>query len=368
MSQNKEWSAFVLMPFDPQFTPIYVELIVPALEEIGYSVERADSFLGQRHILKEIVRKIDLSDLIVAELTTLNANVMYELGIAHALLKPTITIIQDVEELPFDLRPYTTIPYSTRFNEVGKLKDELQKLGQGLQNGSAIFANPVSDFAPSVLQKIQEIILVAQPITVTIDENKLSPTWLDLVGEGVEQLEVVAAVAVRLSAAITEMGQKMTLRTDQLNNVNNSGVANAPAIIYKIVKAVSDDLLVYASQTETELQDFREAWNTFSNNYQLLLINSTISTEEDLQAVSTFVVQLSDFQNILGGTMTSVTGFRDNIRNLPDVSKHIMQARKTAVEAVNHMLEELTIIDSSIARLINITSEMIQIYQTGKQQ
>ena len=66
--------AFVIMPFDAEFTPIYEQLIKPALEEVGYEVLRADSFFNQQNILRDIIRGMFNADLVVAELTTLNAN------------------------------------------------------------------------------------------------------------------------------------------------------------------------------------------------------------------------------------------------------------------------------------------------------
>lgn len=62
-------NAFVIMPFDPEFQSVYDDLIKPALEEAGYDVERADSFLDQQNILSDIVRGIGDADLVVAELT-----------------------------------------------------------------------------------------------------------------------------------------------------------------------------------------------------------------------------------------------------------------------------------------------------------
>jgi nucleoside 2-deoxyribosyltransferase len=38
---------------------------------------------------------------------------MYELGIAHALGKPVVPIVQDTNDLPFDLQSYRFIVYQT---------------------------------------------------------------------------------------------------------------------------------------------------------------------------------------------------------------------------------------------------------------
>ena len=83
---NAEKFAFVVMPFEDVFNDIYFNNIEKCLSSENYLVKRADSFLHQRNILKDIVQNIDRADLIIADVTRLNPNVIYELGIAHSLL------------------------------------------------------------------------------------------------------------------------------------------------------------------------------------------------------------------------------------------------------------------------------------------
>src|SRR5947209_8635601 len=100
------------MPFRPEFDHLYRDLIAPVLEAEGLGVSRADDPLHQRNILKGIIAGIDSAHLIVADITGLNPNVMYELGVAHALGRPVVMLTQNVEDAPFDLRGYTLTPYS----------------------------------------------------------------------------------------------------------------------------------------------------------------------------------------------------------------------------------------------------------------
>ena len=78
-------TAFILMSFEPTFVPIYEQIIKPALEDAGFDVARADSVLSQQNILRDVIKGIATADLVVADLTTSNPNVMYELGICHGL-------------------------------------------------------------------------------------------------------------------------------------------------------------------------------------------------------------------------------------------------------------------------------------------
>lgn len=96
--------AFVLMPFSVEFQPVFEELIRPALKEAGFEVSRADSVLDQQNILNDIVGGIHSADLVVADLTGLNPNVLYELGLCHGLNIPAVLLTQDIDEVPFDLR------------------------------------------------------------------------------------------------------------------------------------------------------------------------------------------------------------------------------------------------------------------------
>jgi hypothetical protein len=56
---------------------------------------------------------INNAKVLVAELTSKNPNVFYELGIAHALQKPVVLISSNEEDVPFDLKHIRVIYYET---------------------------------------------------------------------------------------------------------------------------------------------------------------------------------------------------------------------------------------------------------------
>jgi hypothetical protein len=140
-------SAFVLMPFGDDWDEIYRGLFASPLQEAGYAVARADSFLTHRNVLRDIIRGIADADLIVAELSVPNPNVLYELGVAQGLGKATVLVAQDLDEVPFDLRSYRIELYSTTFTEVEDFRERLKKIGLDHLGGHLEFGSPVSDFA-----------------------------------------------------------------------------------------------------------------------------------------------------------------------------------------------------------------------------
>ena len=67
---------------------------------------------GVPDIVKEIKRMIRGSKAVIADLSGSKPNVLYELGIAHALRRPTIHICSTpLSKLPFDVRNWRTLEY-----------------------------------------------------------------------------------------------------------------------------------------------------------------------------------------------------------------------------------------------------------------
>lgn len=104
-------TCFVLMPFEEKFTIIY-ETVVNALEGV-MTCTRADDLTIGKPILERILYGIRSAELIIADITGLNANVLYEVGLAHTHTKNVLLLTQDIAEVPFDLRGFFCHRYST---------------------------------------------------------------------------------------------------------------------------------------------------------------------------------------------------------------------------------------------------------------
>ena len=144
--KNEMSSAFVLMPFDEGFAPVYSEFIKPVLESVGVVVSRADNIESQQNILRDVMGGIGGSDLIIADLTSSNPNVYYELGVAHASRKPVIHLTQSLEEVPFDLRSHRLIEYSTHFSKIEEAREKLRNYAEAFLRGELLIGSPVTDF------------------------------------------------------------------------------------------------------------------------------------------------------------------------------------------------------------------------------
>jgi tetratricopeptide (TPR) repeat protein len=113
---------FILMPFGIKanadgskidFDRVYQDLIAPAVRDAELEPIRADHEVTGGIIHKPMFERLILCPFAVADLTTANANVYYELGVRHAF-KPfsTVQIIAEASRLPFDVQMLRTIPYA----------------------------------------------------------------------------------------------------------------------------------------------------------------------------------------------------------------------------------------------------------------
>lgn len=115
---------FVLMPFVKDFDDIYKLGIKEAAKICDIKAERLDDQLFGEGMMERTYRQIDIADIIIADLSTRNANVFYELGYAHAKDKLCILITKDASDIPFDLKHRRHVVYG---NSISFLKDELVK-------------------------------------------------------------------------------------------------------------------------------------------------------------------------------------------------------------------------------------------------
>lgn len=115
----------IMMPFCASFDPVYAA-IKKACEDIIEPV-RVDDFYGSDVIVDTVFRIIEEAKLIVADVTSQNANVLYEAGLAHGRNRIVVFLTQHRDHVPFDLNRIRYIKYEPSDRGLEKLTHDLSQ-------------------------------------------------------------------------------------------------------------------------------------------------------------------------------------------------------------------------------------------------
>lgn len=199
---NTGKTCFIIMPFSQtegtegstlnkeELEYIYTNVIKEAVSQYKVKsdamfteIARYESNFGS--IIDGVIDKLNDSDLVIADLTGLNPNVMYELGVRHTLKRGTIIISQEVQKLPSDLRDYICIQYNYSNSTVKQkenyvhfceqLHKAISELFSGKKHDSPVLAylsQKQKFWAEDEVKKVKENIVVWTYIVEQYDEIK----------------------------------------------------------------------------------------------------------------------------------------------------------------------------------------------------
>lgn len=143
-------SCFIITPIGKdnsetrrQADGLITSVIDPVLAEFSFKscvAHRIDS-LGS--ITNQIISHILDDELVIADLTGLNPNVMYELAVRHATGKPVICLAEKGTNLPFDITAERTVFYTNDMQGVEDLKNSLRNMIKVIPLEENVIDNPI---------------------------------------------------------------------------------------------------------------------------------------------------------------------------------------------------------------------------------
>ncbi len=149
MRGNK--SCFIITPIGATNSEIFrhakgvIESVLkPTLSEYGFDrIEAAYEINISGLITTQIVERIVKADLVIANLTNNNSNVMYELALRHVMAKPIIHICENGQNLPFDIKDNRVIFYENDMLGVCELKEAIRKYVEEIKIVEKNDSNPI---------------------------------------------------------------------------------------------------------------------------------------------------------------------------------------------------------------------------------
>ena len=162
LEEDKLKECFIITPIGSTDSEIFKKtegliksVLAPVLKEFGFTPMPAHHIDSTGSINKQIIEKIVNSELVIANLTGINPNVMYELAIRHSFGKRVITVAELGTKLPFDIIDQRTIFYSDSMHGSEKFKPELTKaIRKCLEENLEVqnVSNPVFDAVKQIAE------------------------------------------------------------------------------------------------------------------------------------------------------------------------------------------------------------------------
>jgi hypothetical protein len=116
---------FIVMPFGSEWSNEVHRTLADACRAAFVQPVRGDDLFTPTDILVDIWHSINGADFMIADITGRNANVLYELGIAHTLAKPVLIVSRSAADIPIDLGTRRVILYGQPDGNTAVALDDL---------------------------------------------------------------------------------------------------------------------------------------------------------------------------------------------------------------------------------------------------
>ena len=355
MVEPREFSVFALMPLSEEFRSVFDDFVKAVFEDIDeaqFTVTLASDIQNQQSILQDIVARIARSDLIVADLTDRNPNVFYELGLAHALQRPVILLTQDIEDVPFDLKPYRILEYSTHFAKIQIAEATLRDYAQKFARNEIQFGSPVSDYHPDI--RATPAGQLTQQITSQGDEGD-ERGFLDHIIDVVEDYNALAIIATDLTTA---MGRDVTtpigMATGELERLASGGRMAEPRAAQAVARRLARHITGFNESLKEGNASYSEILQRTEFSLEFVAQFVTTADEQREEELKLQFDQLRKFRDTALNTRKTCIELAETADELPRIERRLNRALADLSDQLRHFGSNLERTVASVTRALNI--------------
>lgn len=299
--------------------------------------------------MRDIVEPIYKADVVIADLTGLNPNVMYELGIAHTFNKKTIVITKDdLSKLPFDLKQYRAKDYSTHFKKFAELIDYLKINMEGAVKGTVSYSNPVKDFMTLAgLENTNQF----QEKGIELEEDT-DKGFLDFLAEIEENANSLSEEIDSLNEEIKIMSDGVSKSAEEIERVNKAGGNGVASFVRKESKEVARYISEFAMKLRTHNQKIEILWDEVENNTLGLLENKYANQEGNQESLIGYLCSLKGMSVAITESNSSVEELKDSMNDNIGLERSMNQAIRFVVDDLSTYVSNTQRIALSIDKII----------------
>ncbi len=351
-SMSKKPIVFVITPFNRDALDMYEE--IKRRFEDKFTFTNAGDLESQQNIIKDIVEGINQADIILADLTGLNPNVFYELGLSHAMNKKTIIITQDLDELPFDVRSYRATEYSLLFNKLPKFIEELDRLLTGAADNSIRFGNPVSDYVSGYPANIEtapgQVSVPAQETEMPAETDNRGV--FDYIADITENTTGMNQEIFSIAQEMNDMSASIREATQKIQRAQKNG-GDITAYTRAVCRKLADPITLFSNQLKEHVDNAAAFWDLVENSYLALLDNPHIRAEKNLNDLKESLHSLDSLHQSISISNASIIQLQEKTRSCRGFEQRLNQAISLLINETDGYLSFTNVLDSSIDRIVS---------------
>jgi len=349
MSEIRILKVFMIMPFEEEFFKVYEELNGKLGDKYEFSNAEAEN--NQQNILSDIIPPLFNADVVIADLTGTNPNVMYELGLAHCFKKKTIMITQDaLSDLPFDLKQYRAKNYSTHFVKISELIDYVKTNLEGVEAGTVLFSNPVLDYYG--VNEIEDF-LIPQSEEIIEIESIDEKGFLDFISELEEDGDNLTNCIESIIQNLNSMTSTIDHSAQEIGRVNKTGGSGTVSFVRKETKKVAKSIEEFSSILSEGSKKIYSLWDRIEANSFGLIENPYTHSEGNKENLIAYLRSINNMKEGIIGSRESIIGFKQaSLANI-GVERSLNQAIRFLDNDLQEFLDNMDRISISVDKIIN---------------
>lgn len=316
---------------------IWEKVLQPATLQFGLTAVRADKMAEPGEIPAQIFELLRDAEVVIADVTKGNPNVMYELGMRHT--RDLLTLqIGEYERLPFDVNVIRTIQFTrTEAGQIDLRNELVAQLRAGLE-GRATQLTPTRIFmaaTPAGPDPDALALAVAASAQPDDDSEVEEPGFIDLLAEGEAALVSINRILDETTENIEVIGAEVNDSATALQRSDNEGRGFAGRL--RVAKELAEKWNGPADLLEAQADEYGREVDSLIAMIEYI-VTKIEDGEESVEETRVFLESMADLAENAGEANVNIAEMATQARDTRKISRVLNDVGTRINRALNRFI------------------------------
>lgn len=340
-----------------QALDVFEQVIEPACRTHDLEPVRADQIALPGEITTQILRHLRDDDLVIADISGGNPNVMYELGLRHSTGKPVIQI-GEYGQLPFDVAGVRTIQFSRSERGLIEARRQLERTLSAFLVDGADTLTPgnlwlTADEDKAAISDLESIAEEYEPDDLATEDEDGLIERVEKLEESLESLTAVSGEIVETMEDLGEIAESSTAEMQAAAEAANS--RERLAILARFSSKISPPAERLEGLTTRFEKEFAEIDSSVIHLARIMVAHPQVASRNDRAA---FVEMVTGLVSAAHDGMEGLSSFAHSAEGLGALSRLLRVPGRRISNAVRTMASAVARMDSWEAELDPILAQI----------